>query len=206
MLGVCLSPRELDSRWGFIEIQFEKRVSYSPDWKYLGPRFGVHAPYYITLASPKPQKTDYGIRQVIEAAEVAKKLNADIVVARAGFYSKQSAKEAMRAVLKSCREILGSIAVPLGIETQAKKSQFGSLDEVMQLAEKIGIVPVLDLAAIRERGHLGLSMLSGMKNPYIHFDSSIGLEELAGALPEKYVLVAKTAGDAEAMEAILSPS
>ena len=206
MLGVCLKPGEFDPRWDFVEIQFEKSVSYSAGWKFSGPRFGVHAPYYITLASPKPQKTDYAIRQLIDAGEVARRLNADIVVARAGFYSKQSAEEAMRTVVKSCTEALGSIDVPLGIETQPKSSQFGSLDEVMRLSEEVGIVPVLDLAAIRQRSGLDLAVLGAMDRPYIHFDSSIGLEELAGALPKKYTAVGKTTADAEAMEAILSPS
>ena len=206
MLGVCLTPGGFDSRWEFVEIQFEKNVSYNADWRYAGPRLGVHAPYYITLASPKPQKRDYAIRQIMDAAKVARRINADIVVARAGFYSKQTPEETMRMVVESCKEVMGSIDVPLGIETQPKHSQFGSLDEVLRLADGVGTVPVLDLAAIRERGGLELSVLEDMKNPYIHFDGSIGLEELAAALPNRYTLVGKTVADAEAMKAILSPS
>jgi len=206
MLGVCLKPAEFNPRWDFVEIQFEKNVSYSPDWRYAGPRLGVHAPYYITLASPKPQKRDYAVRQITDAAEVARRINADLVIARAGFYSKQAPEEAMRVVVKSCEDALGSIDVPLGIETQPKKSQFGSLDEVMRLAEATGVVPVLDLAAIRERSGLDMTMLRGMKRPYVHFDGSIDLEGLAAALPENYTLVGKTVADAEAMEIILSPS
>ncbi len=206
MLGVCLKPGEFDPRWDFVEIQFEKRVSYSAGWRYAGPRLGVHAPYYITLASPKPQKRDYAIRQIAEAGEVARRINADIVVARPGFYSKQTPGEAMRVVVQSCRDAIGAIDVPLGIEAQPKKSQFGSIAELLELAEKTGITPVLDIAALRQKGGFSLNMLKEMDRPYIHFSASDGLEMLAGALPEKYVLVGKSASDAEAMEAILSPS
>ena len=113
-----MAPNRLSKDWDFIEIQFEKSAFYNMEWKYFGPRYGVHAPYYVTLASPKAQKFDDAIKRIVDAAEVARKLNADIVVARAGFYSKQAPEEAMERVVKGCEEILSVIDVPLGIETQ----------------------------------------------------------------------------------------
>lgn len=205
MLGVCLKPREFDPKWDFVELQFEKSVSYNADWKYSGPRFGVHAPYYVTLASPKPQKADYAVHQLIEAGKIAHKLNSDIVVARAGFYSKQSPEETLEKVVISCEEVMKAIDVPLGIETQARQSQFGSVEEVLELAERVGIVPVFNLGAMKKRGDFDLSVLKHMANPYVHFDESLDLEELAAALPEKYTLVGETVSAAEAMETILSP-
>ncbi|MFC2174717.1 TIM barrel protein [archaeon] len=192
MLGVCLRPEDYRSEWEFVEIQFEKSVSYNLDWKYSGPRFGIHAPYYVSLTSPKLQKVDDAINRIVEAGEVARKLNADIVVTRAGFYSKREPEEAMEVLAKNCREVMKKLSVPLGIETQPRRAQFGSLKEVLKIAE-IGVVPVINVPAVIEReGEMDFGVLGSLKNPYIHFDMSIDLEKLAAALPERYTLVAES--------------
>ncbi|MCK4328111.1 MAG: TIM barrel protein [Candidatus Diapherotrites archaeon] len=205
MLGVCLAPGDVAPEWDYVEIQFEKSVSYDPEWKHSGPRFGVHAPYYVTLTSPKLQKVDDAINRILGAAEVARKLNADIVVTRAGFYSKQEPGEAMEALARNCREIMKKTSVPLGIETQPRQSQVGSLDDVLELAEQVGIVPVVNLPAIVQReGEIAIERVLGLvEKPYIHFDESIDLGELAAALPQKYTLVAETVKAAERMRELI---
>ena len=205
MLGVCLRPERFSSEWEFVEIQFEKSVSYDPNWKYSGPRFGVHAPYYGSLTSPKLQKVDDAIKRIGEAAEVARRLNADLLVAHAGFYSKQDPTEAMEALVKNCKEVMKNTNVPLGIETQPKQSQFGSLGEVLELAERVGVVPVINLPAIVAReGEVVLErVLRLVDKPYVHFDESVDLKELAAALPQKYTLVAETVGAAEEMKELI---
>lgn len=203
MLGVCLRPEEPLRGWQFVELQFEKSVSYSHEWRSSGSRFGVHAPYYVSLTSPKLQKVDDAINRVIEAADVARRLNADIVVVRAGFYSKHSPAEAMAALVANCKELLGAIDVPLGVETQPKPTQFGSLAEVLELAGKANIVPVLNLPAIAERGGLDLAILGQGERPYIHFNATTDLCALAAALPQKYTLVAEDVVSAEKMRALI---
>ncbi len=151
------------------------------------------------------QKVDDAIRRITESAKVAEKLNADIVVARAGFYSKREPREAMQELIKHCKELLAGINVPLGIETQPRQSQFGSLDEILELSEKVNIVPVINLPAVVHReGQVNLQrVLNGLNKPYIHFNDIVDLEELAAALPQKYTLVAETLDSAEVMRELI---
>lgn len=205
MLGVCVRPGEFRPHWEYVELQFEKSVSYDPEWRFSGPRFGVHAPYYVALGSHKMQKADDAMKRIIETARVGEKLNADIVVARGGFYSKRAAGEVMRDLVERCEKLQDAIRIPLGIETQPRHSQFGSLDEVLELADRIGIIPVINLPAIIAReGEVNLSkVLNLVEKPYIHFDDSINLEELAAALPQKYTLVAEKPEAAELMKTLI---
>jgi len=200
-----LRPEEFRPGWDFVELQFEKTVSFKPEWRNASTKFAVHSPYYVSLTSPKQQKVDEAINKIIDSAKVGEKLGATIVVARAGFYSKRTPAETMDDMVRNCRETTRQLRIQLGIETQPRQTQFGSLEEVLQLAEKTGIVPVINLGAIRARsGELDIKrVLSRVDEPYIHFDSSIDLEALAAALPRKYTLVAEDAGSAEKMRALL---
>lgn len=121
-------------------------------------RLSVHAPYFINLAGAKDvvEKSKY---HILKSAEIADILGANPVVFHPGYYSKKSKGEAFDSVDESVNEISKALAeknkIKIGLETTGRKSQFGTLDENLELSAKYeNVVPVLDFAHFHSREHL----------------------------------------------------
>ncbi len=154
----------------------------------------VHAPYYINLANPDPDKRKASLTYILESARRAHGLNADRVVVHVGAPMKLERKEA----LKNCREGLrtaqkllddnGLSAIHLCPETMGKKGQIGDLEETLQLCQaESRFIPCLDFAHIHALGQgrlnetedfekvldIAESMLGRerMKNMHVHFST-----------------------------------
>lgn len=120
-----------------------------------GILLSIHAPYYINLCNP--EKVDASKKRIIDSCERAHYLGAWIVVFHPGYYGDLSKEEAFARVLKACKDMGGFIkkkgwSVRLGLETTGKVSQFGTLDENIELHKKISnCVPVVDWAHLFAR-------------------------------------------------------
>lgn len=202
MIGVCLGPEDYVEGWDLVELQFEKSVSLDREFPF-SQSFTVHAPHYLSLTSPKLQKVDDAKMRILEADDAAKRLDARLVVFRGGFYSKRPPAEAYESLKKACGELQKQMYTRIGIETAPRQSQFGTVEEVLRLAEETGVVPVLNIGAIQERGGAGLGFLQEVGEPYCHFDGTVDLEELAAALPQKYTLMAEDLKSAERMRELI---
>jgi deoxyribonuclease-4 len=130
--------------------------------KKLSVHLSVHAPYYINLCNP--EKKDDSQKRIMLSCERARELGATIVVFHAGFYGKLAKEEALERVIKSCEEMVQQIknsksSVLLGLETTGKKSQFGTLEEIISLCKAVnGCVPVIDFSHIYARNNGKLNM------------------------------------------------
>lgn len=119
----------------------------------------VHAPYYINLANPDPEKRENTLRYITDSARMAKILGGDRVVVHVGAVMKMKREEA----LDRCREglsealkrleALGLSDISLCPETMGRPSQIGDLPETLAFCrEDARLIPCLDFAHIHALG------------------------------------------------------
>jgi deoxyribonuclease-4 len=121
----------------------------------------MHGSYFISLQSKKDVAEASKMR-LLACATAAQWMNAHVVVFHPGFYMGHGAKETLQASIKIVRSIVEDmqalgLTVKLGLETMGKRSQFGSLDEVLTVCEQVTqTAPVIDWAHVHARTQGGL--------------------------------------------------
>lgn len=121
----------------------------------------MHGSYFISLQSKK-DVAEASKRRLLACATAAQWMNAHMVVFHPGFYMGHGAKETLRSSINIVRNIVEDmqahgLTVKLGLETMGKRSQFGSLDEVLTVCEQVvQTAPVVDWAHIHARTQGGL--------------------------------------------------
>jgi deoxyribonuclease-4 len=182
-----------------LEIEFVKGVKMGFDTAHkirqkasaLGLRLSVHAPYYINFNSQ-----DRGIRlhsqeRLLSSARVGAACGAESLVFHAGFYGQDSPEKTYAAVksgLAAVMSIVRTERLPISvrIETMGKRSQFGTLDEVLQLCREVdGLRPCLDFSHIYAR--------EGRVNSYLEFYrvlSKVAKKLGPGALKNAHIHIA----------------
>lgn len=124
----------------------------------LGVLLSVHCPYFINLCSQEPKKLEASKRRILDSVERAFHMGAKVVVFHPGFYGRLPPEVAFKAVKEACVDMLnrmkarGIKGVKLGLETTGKVSQFGTLEEVIDICNKLrGCTPVVDFAHLYAR-------------------------------------------------------
>jgi deoxyribonuclease-4 len=140
-----------------VKMGFETARKVREKAEALGVRLSVHAPYFINLNSEDPGKRLSSRDRLLNTARVGAACGAGSVVFHAAFYGKdpaETAYEAVKAELKTLLSIVRTERLPitLRIETMGKRSQFGSLDEVLNLCREVdGLQPCLDFSHLYAR-------------------------------------------------------
>ena len=113
----------------------------------------AHAPYFINLANPDPEKREASFRYILETAEAVRLLGGDRIVVHTGAVMKLEREEALRGCREGLREALHRLEdaglgdTKLCIETMGKRSQIGDDAEIFTLcAELEPLVPCVDFA------------------------------------------------------------
>jgi deoxyribonuclease-4 len=123
----------------------------------LGISLSLHAPYYINLLSNDHGKRLASQKYILTAARTAHLCGARTVVFHAGYYghhAPEAAYEEIKEQLKNILSLLKSEGNPvaLRIETMGRRSQFGTLEEVLFLCRELeGLSPCLDFCHIHAR-------------------------------------------------------
>ncbi len=126
-----------------------------------------HAPYSINLLSPDQGKRLSSQKQLLSSARWANLCGARNLVFHGGFYAGNSPEKDLEVIRASLQNILSLLQaeknrIILRLETMGKKSQFGTLEEVLLLCQEIeGLEPCLDFAHLYSR--------EGKANGYRHF-------------------------------------
>lgn len=117
----------------------------------------LHAPYYINLAAKKKDVLARSIQRLVQSARAADWMKAYRIVFHPGFYTEYNKKEAM----ERCHKSIGILTQQLdtfGVdyifapETTGKKSQLGSLDEIIEICQEHDkFVPTIDFAHLYAR-------------------------------------------------------
>jgi len=120
-------------------------------------RLSVHAPYFINLNSEDRGKRLQSQERILASARIAHACGAGSVVFHAGFYGKSSPGQAFGEIKRELSQVVSilrteRVPVTLRIETMGKRSQFGSLEEVLILCREIdGLQPCLDFSHLHAR-------------------------------------------------------
>jgi deoxyribonuclease-4 len=124
--------------------------------KQKGVVLSVHAPYYINLASDEMDKFVASKKRILDSCERAHAMGAKNVVFHAGFYQKRTPEETYKLIKKALIDLLETISrrkwqVKLCPEITGKPSQFGSLEELLQLKKETGCGITVDFSHLYAR-------------------------------------------------------
>jgi len=141
-----------------------------------------HAPYYINLNSLEKVKLKASIYRILKSAKIANLCGAWSVCFHPGFYQKSTKEEAYNRVKESIKEISKTLKnennnIWIRPETTGKESQFGNLDEILNLSNEFNnVMPCIDFAHFHAR-------TNGKYNSYKEFSEI--LEKIEKKLGKK---------------------
>jgi deoxyribonuclease-4 len=140
-----------------------------------------HGPYYINLNAREQDKIDSSVERIIQTAKISDLCGAESMTFHAAFYMKDSPYDVFDLVEKSLaviEERLSKLDIDIQLrpELTGKTSQFGSLEELIQLTKSINTChPCMDFSHLYAR--------SGKFNTEEEFDEVINV--LKGELGAK---------------------
>ncbi len=178
--GIKLDALEVQQVRG-INIKEEQAKKIGDEAKRNDIKLSIHAPYAINLCSNDREIREKSKERLLQALKIAEIMGATVVVFHPGYYKGMSKEEALESALRLIKEIeeeassLGIRKAKLGAETTGKKSQLGSLDEVIEMSKSSDlIVPVIDFAHIHAREEPRLSDKRGYQNILDRLEKELG--------------------------------
>jgi deoxyribonuclease-4 len=164
---------------GCMEVEFVKGVKMSPRVAVsvgeLAARKNValtaHGPYFINLNAVEPQKVHMSKERILQTARIAALFGAGSITFHAAFYMKSTPAETYAAVKKHLQEVMNILRkegneVTISPEVTGKPSQFGTLEELLQLSSEIeGVLPCIDFSHWHAR--------TGKANSYQEFSGML---------------------------------
>ncbi len=160
---------------GCMEVEFVQGVKMSPEVAVSAGKLAAnrqvvltaHAPYYINLNSAERQKVHMSKERILETARIAGLLGARSITFHAAFYLADSPVDTYTAVKCQLLKVMNTLrdegnTVKIRPEVAGKRSQFGSIEELLQLsAELEGVAPCIDFSHWHAR--------TGQANSYPEF-------------------------------------
>jgi len=145
----------------------------------------MHGPYYINLCSQKDETIKKSIERLVQSAKAADWLNAYRIVFHTGFYTKYSPEEAMEKCKNAINELLekceneGLKNYTFAPETTGKKSQVGSLDELIDICQSFdNFAPTVDFAHMHARSGGSIKSKEDYAKIFDKLEVELGLQTL----------------------------
>jgi deoxyribonuclease-4 len=149
-------------RWGPLpQIRKENAEKLGLTAKQNDVWLSMHGSYFISLQSEKTV-VEASKKRLLACAKASEWMMAKVLVFHPGFYMGHGHKEILKRSIDVVDNVVAEmkslgITVKLGLETMGKRSQFGSLEEVLAVCERIDqTVPVIDWSHIHARSQGGL--------------------------------------------------
>lgn len=164
-----------------VMVKEPKAIAIGEKAKACGVKLSIHAPYYISLASPEEEKRLNSIKYIFQSAQAAHWMGADRIVVHPGGLGKKSREEATalaKETLAAAQQYLdeqGLGEVHMCPEVMGKINQLGDLSEVLEfctLDERI--IPCVDF------GHLNSRMQGTMEyaKALDEIENKLGIDRL----------------------------
>jgi deoxyribonuclease-4 len=145
---------------GCMEVEFVQGVKMSPEVAVsvgeLAARKKIvltaHGPYAINLNAVERQKVHMSKERILQTARIAALFGARSITFHAAFYLKSTPAETYAVVKKHLQEVVNTLRkegnkVAISPEVTGKPSQFGTLEELLQLSSEIeGVAPCIDFS------------------------------------------------------------
>ena len=112
----------------------------------------AHGPYFVNLNAVEPQKVHMSKERILQTARIAALFGARSITFHAAFYLKNTPAETYATVKRHLEEIVNILRgegnkVRISPEVTGKPSQFGTLEEILQLSSEIeGVAFCLDFS------------------------------------------------------------
>ncbi|MBQ9902080.1 MAG: TIM barrel protein [Clostridia bacterium] len=126
--------------------------------KECGIKLSIHAPYFISLASPEEEKRLNSIQYIFQSAQAADWMGADRIVVHPGGLGKKSREEATalaKETLTAARKFLdeqGLEKIHICPEVMGKINQLGDLSEVLEFCTvDERMIPCVDFGHLNSR-------------------------------------------------------
>ena len=149
-------------RWGPVpQIRKENAEKLGLNARQNDVWLSVHGSYFISLQSEK-SIVEASKKRLLACATASEWMQAKVLVFHPGFYMGHGHKEILKRSIEVVDNVVTEmkslgIKVKLGLETMGRRSQFGSLEEVLAICERIDqTVPVIDWSHIHARSQGGL--------------------------------------------------
>jgi len=154
-----------------VNLSDEKALSIGRAFKEAGVEISVHAPYYINLANPEPEKAENSFRYIISSAEKVKLMGGNRVIFHPASQGKMSRENAVNLTIERLKVLRAKI-YELGLddlifcpETMGKKGQIGTIEEVTEFCKIDKIyIPAVDF------GHVNARELGSLKTEKDYYD------------------------------------
>jgi deoxyribonuclease-4 len=142
------------SRWGPIpQIKREDAERLGVETRKNDVKLSMHGSYFVNLSGTK-EVIEASKRRLIACATAADWMGAYVVVFHTGFYGKFEKDYALKTCISALKEVstemkaLG-LKAKLGPETMGKKSQVGTIDEILTICQEVE-----DTQLVIDWGHL----------------------------------------------------
>lgn len=118
----------------------------------------VHAPYFVNLHSDDAAKRVASEKRILDALAMAQVCGAVSVCVHAAFNGGKDSRDVTDSVRRSTDAILRKKStlfpdVNLAYETMGKHSQWGTLEEVLEISKEFDIYPCIDTAHMHARAN-----------------------------------------------------
>jgi deoxyribonuclease-4 len=145
---------------GCMEMEFVQGVRMSEAGAHLvaetatktGVRLSAHAPYFINFNAHESEKIEASQKRLLQTARIAWLCGAESIVFHAAFYLGDSPEKVYNTVKQHLRETLTQLkeennGVCIRLETMGKLSQFGTMEEMLNLCTELeGLGICIDFA------------------------------------------------------------
>ena len=134
-----------------------------------GVRLSAHAPYYINLNAREPEKIIASQERILQTARIGAICGAESIIFHAAFYLGDPPEKTYATVKKYLGEVVDQLrresnGVWVRPEVMGKRTQFGTIDEILSLCTELkGVGIGMDFAHWHAR--------SGESNSYPEFTS-----------------------------------
>jgi deoxyribonuclease-4 len=115
-------------------------------------KLSAHAPYFINLNAHELEKIRASQGRILQTARIAEICRAESVVFHPAFYLGDPPEKAYATVKKSLEEVMSQLKrennrVCIRLEVTGKGSQFGTIEEILNLSSELeGVAPCIDFA------------------------------------------------------------
>jgi len=142
----------------------------------------IHGQYWINFASQKKDTREKSRERLFKAARIGELMGAHQVVFHPAYYSDRSEEGAMKLAVEGISEVAENleeegIDILLGPETSGKKSQLGSLEEIIKICQEVPrTAPTIDFAHIHARNNGTLNKKEDYLEVFEQIEDKLGLE------------------------------
>jgi deoxyribonuclease IV len=172
------------SRWGGVpQIQKVDAEKLGAEAKKHDVAMSVHGSYFINL-SGKKDVVEASKERLIAAAMAADWMGASVVVFHTGFYGLLDKPYVLKTCIEELKEVSQTlqdmnIKVKLGPETMGRKSQVGSIDEVITICQEVeNIQLVIDWGHMHARNMGTFRKYENLRDMAVKVEEKLGIETL----------------------------